>query len=483
MGLYQNDFNCEKMEAVLDPETRFINHKMSPPDEIVRWLAIPQSESSLKQERGIGRLIAMDWGNYPVSTSPSEVQTKKDKIESNTESNTSGEKAEKTLNKLIEYGPSAEFPSVFAAKYQEADSLRSGAVVGSVGPLPNEEWQADYSDKILLVIGKDGTNEDSDETSGKVLDVVPVPPNRKQEEPTGDGIVDIVREKANDEATRVVDEIINEGSHQEANPDSEDGVNDLGYYILQAVGMNEDANWIRYRDYPLFASIQHRGTTNGWNKGSDHLRAAYSISLDKELSGLDDFHARIENDGEIVHRSGIGWSKLRASDDRSEINGPVALLSDGQLETLSNEFLRGGAPADENNQEPYYHQVHNTYPVGGSLADVDILAAGTDRANKTQVEIAAQVSFETDSYQDKMDRLVAWMDGITEEGASQDVWYFGPKCISGSINEGKLEECGFIPIERLPKLFEESDELDEAVVEDIFSIPPTEKVSMPGSQK
>jgi len=463
------------MDVVSDPDTRFINHKIDPPDEIVRWLALPQSEAPIKQDRDIGRLVAMDWGNYPASTSPEEVRKRKDRAESNTGSNTDGEKAERTLEKLIENGPGADEPSVIAARYQDASNLRSGALVGSIGPLPNEDWEATHREEILLVIGRGG----QDDAPAEVLDAVPVPPNTRQDEPEGNDIGDIVFARANDVAAEAIKTIIETGCEREGDDNVEQrSDSDIGYYLLQAVEFNRDVNWIRYRDFPLFASIQHRGTTNGWNKGSDHLRAAYSIGTVQGLKRLDDFYDRVHGEGEIEHPSGVVWSTLRADEERPEVSGPIALLSDGQLETVANEFLRGGAP-DLVDDEHRYHRVHNTYPVGGSLADVDILATGETLNDGTPVEIAAQVSFETDSHLEKMARLTAWQDSAVESEVSQEVWYFGPEEIRDDMCDAGLSADWFVPIETLPKLFHESDRLDEEVLNAIFRVPSEEVVAIP----
>jgi hypothetical protein len=83
-----------------DPNTFYINHNdIGPSEEIVSWLAAPKSESEIKENRGLGRLAAMDWDPYPLSTEPAEVEERKDRVDGDG----NGNNAKKSLDRLTDY--------------------------------------------------------------------------------------------------------------------------------------------------------------------------------------------------------------------------------------------------------------------------------------------------------------------------------------------------------------------------------------------
>jgi hypothetical protein len=173
--------------------------------------------------------------------------------------------------------------------------------------------------------------------------------------------------------------------------------------VLQVIRLNSDhTKWVWYRDYPLFASIEHRGTTNGWNAGSEQLLAAY-------------IHAE--------NRSSILDEDLRADHGLTDIDSieSTDLLSDDELETLCSEYLRQGLFKSEEsvNIDPYERYTH-TYPVGGSLQSVDIVAE--DLA--TEQTILSQVTFESTA-DDKVNDLVSASGKHDTEAENIDAWFFG----------------------------------------------------------
>lgn len=192
--------------------------------------------------------------------------------------------------------------------------------------------------------------------------------------------------------------------------------------VLQVVRLNSDhTKWVWYRDYPLFASINHRGTTNGWNTGSEQLLAAY-------------IHAE--------NRSSILDGDLRADHGLTDIDSieSTDLLSDDELETLCSEYLRQGLFETENSVdiEPY-EQYRHTYPVGGSLQSVDIVAE--DLA--TEQTILSQVTFES-AADDKVNDLVSASGEHDAETENIDAWFFGKEA---AVAEASVDSDIVTPIE------------------------------------
>lgn len=213
---------------------------------------------------------------------------------------------------------------------------------------------------------------------------------------------------------------------------SEDGGVDC-VTVLQVVRLDSEyTKWVWYRDYPLFASINHRGTTNGWNTGSEQLLAAY-------------IHAE--------NRSSILDEDLRADHGLTDIDSIESkdLLSDDELETLCSEYLRQGLFEAEDSVEiePYDRYTH-TYPVGGSLQSVDIVAE--DLATKQT--ILSQVTFDS-AAASKVNDLVSAAEDNNAETKNIDAWFFG---VDAAAAEADVDSNIVTPIEiqTVIEQFEES---------------------------
>ena len=150
----------------------------------------------------------------------------------------------------------------------------------------------------------------------------------------------------------------------------------------------------------------------GWNKGNQHLYAAYYSSVCDEvnITRVDEVYDIIDKDKSSV------WA-----------------LSEGQLEALCGEYLR-------RNYDNYVELIS----AGGSLSEADIFG-GIENNSR---EILAQVTFETDSSQveSKLQRLLAY----ESDKSPTDIWFFGPK----NLEENLPDQIGgadiadvYVPIE------------------------------------
>lgn len=204
--------------------------------------------------------------------------------------------------------------------------------------------------------------------------------------------------------------------------------------VLQVLRLNSDhTKWVWYRDYPLFASINHRGTTNGWNTGSEQLLAAY-IHAENRSSILDE---DLRADHGLTDIDSIESIDLLSDD---ELEALCSLLSDDELETLCSEYLRQGLFETENSVdiEPY-EQYRHTYPVGGSLQSVDIVAEDLAR----EQTILSQVTFES-AADDKVNDLVSASGEHDAETENIDAWFFGK---DAAVAEASVDSDIVTPIE------------------------------------
>jgi hypothetical protein len=169
----------------------------------------------------------------------------------------------------------------------------------------------------------------------------------------------------------------------------------------------------------------HRGTTNGWNKGSEQLIAAY---------------LGVENLLDVPQRA--------ADELGMEIEATVELLSSGQLETLCSEYLRGQV------YEQYFHE----YPVGGSLTAADIIARDADSDSR----VISQVTF--DGAKDGKVRALASYASAMEDDV--DLWYFGDGVSESDIPDDVEVDISVKPI---AEVFEEMH--GNSVREAILTVP------------
>lgn len=323
-----------------------------------------------------------------------------------------------TLEDFIGY---VEDGVVLGVRNNSHPDLQGGMLVGSAGPITGATVPEQSMRIIVSRAGNPNGWECSCEgncTSGcSVIGSVPVRPRAGE-----DDILETAREtspKAHEVLQALVE--LREGPKDEVTVLNdttitlEDGSAE-GVTVLQAIKLNtDDTRWIWYRDFPAFATLQHRGTTNGWNKGSEQLMAAYE-----------------------------GVTNLA---DVSE-STTVELLSSGQLETLCSEYLRS------QQYEGYFHE----YPAGGSLTAADVVARDGDTGRR----VISQVTFDGGN-ESKIRALASY---ATESERDIDLWYFGSAVSDEDIPDDVKEEIIMKPIE---EVFGEME--GTAVLNSILSVP------------
>jgi hypothetical protein len=359
------------------------------------------------------KLAAMHYQDLPIATDP--------------DSFSEGHDGVGTLEDFIGY---VENGVVLGVRNNSHPELQGGMLVGSAGPVTGATVP---EQSMRIIVSRDGDPNDwqcsceGNCTSGcSVVGSVPVEPRAGK-----DDILEAAR-KVSPEAHEVLQALVElreESKDEVAVLDGtsitlEDGSAD-GVTVLQAIKLNEDdTRWAWYRDFPAFATLQHRGTTNGWNKGSEQLIAAYQ-----------------------------GVANLADSSESTT----VELLSSGQLETLCSEYLRS------QKYENYFHE----YPAGGSLTAADVVA----RDGETGKRVISQVTFDGG----KASKIRALGSYATEGEQDIDLWYFGSAVSDEDIPDEVREEINMKPIE---EVFDEME--GTAVRESIMSVPT--KPPTPGSE-
>lgn len=363
------------------------------------------------------KLAAMHYQDLPIATDPDSFSEEHDGVG--------------TLEDFIGY---VENGVVLGVRNNSHPDLQGGMIVGSAGPVTGA---AVPEQSMRIIVSRDSSPGDWEcscegncTTGCSVIGSVPVEPREAE-----DDILESARE-VSPEAHEVLQALVElrEGSKDEATvlDDTTITVEDgsaTGVTILQAIKLNEDdTRWVWYRDFPAFATLQHRGTTNSWNKGSEQLEAAYQ-----------------------------GVANLADASD----SPTVKLLSSGQLETLCSEYLRS---------EKYKNYFHE-YPAGGSLTAADVVA----RDGKTGKRVISQVTFDGG----KASKIRALASYATESERDIDLWYFGSGVSDEDIPEGVRKEIKMKPIE---DVFGEME--GTAVREAILSVsknPPTPGSEYPNS--
>lgn len=350
------------------------------------------------------KLAAMHYQDLPLSTDPASFSDDQDGV--------------RTLENFINY---VEERFVLGVRNNAHPELQGGMLVGSAESVAD----ASVSERPMRIIVSRTDDPDDWACSCEgsctsecgVIGSIPVEPRAKEDE-----ILKVAREVA-PKAHEVLEALIElrEGLEEEITvlDDTvirlEDGSMDE-VTVLQAIKLDEaDTRWVWYRDFPAFATLQHRGTTNGWNKGSEQLMAAY-----EEVDNLA---------------------------DTSETT-TVELLSSGQLETLCSEYLRS------KKYESYFHE----YPAGGSLTAADVIA----HDEETDRRVISQVTFDGG----KSSKIQALASYVSENEQDIDLWYFGSDVDEGDIPEEVEKEINMKPIE---EVFEEME--GTAVRGSILSVP------------
>lgn len=403
-------------------ETAYINHKSDVdfPKETALYLAQHQ-------------LAGMHYQDAPVTTSTNEYS-----------GSGSG-----TFDSFCDY---ATEPHVIGVRNNAHPMLKGGMMVGSVVPPDGVSSSHESPMGIVVTLSDRDSIDDVDRerydrirqnTSGfgpdeydSVIADIPLPPGL-----TGDEIISRIQSTVETapEVANFLHQLHSISEHDrtftafdETFEVSKSGNLDC-VTVLQVIRLDpEYTKWVWYRDYPLFASINHRGTTNGWNTGSEQLLAAYT-------------HA--ENRFSILNEG------LQASHGLTDID-PIEskdLLSADELETLCSEYLRQGLFENEGSVdvEPYDRYTH-TYPVGGSLQSVDIVAE--DLA--TEQTILSQVTFES-AADGKVNDLVSAAGDHDVERKNIDAWFFG---VNAAAAESGVDSDIVTPIEiqTVIEQFEES---------------------------
>lgn len=312
-------------------ETAYINHKSDVdfPKETALYLAQHQ-------------LAGMHYQDAPVTTSTNEYS-----------GSGSG-----TFDSFCDY---ATEPHVIGVRNNAHPMLKGGMMVGSVVPPDGVSSSHESPMGIVVTLSDRDSIDDVDRerydrirqnTSGfgpdeydSVIADIPLPPGL-----TGDEIISRIQSTVETapEVANFLHQLHSISEHDrtftafdETFEVSKSGNLDC-VTVLQVIRLDpEYTKWVWYRDYPLFASINHRGTTNGWNTGSEQLLAAYT-------------HA--ENRFSILNEG------LQASHGLTDID-PIEskdLLSADELETLCSEYLRQGLFENEGSVdvEPYDRYTH-----------------------------------------------------------------------------------------------------------------------------
>lgn len=349
-------------------------------------------------------LAAMHYQELPISTDP-------DSFAENHE-------GQSTLEKFIEY---VDEGAVLGVRINAHPDLQGGMTVGSAGPVEDEKTP---DSPMRLIVSRsadpDGWACDCEGacTAGcSVVGSIPVRPRTKE-----DAILEAARERA-PEAYEVLQALVDlrDGHGYEATVLNdtaltlEDGET-KEITLLQAIQLNsDDTRWVWYRDFPAFATLQHRGTTNGWNKGSEQLVAAY------------------EGVKNLLNHSATTT---------------VEVLSPGQLETLCSEYLRS------EKYEEYFHE----YPAGGSLTAADVIASDAETGRR----VISQVTFDGAN----ASKIRALASYVSEDEKDVDLWYFGSEVGPEDVPEDVDQE---IQMKSVEDVFDEMR--GSSVLDSILTVP------------
>jgi hypothetical protein len=349
-------------------------------------------------------LAGMHYAELPVSTTKSDFEDLSDSISSNC--------GKGTFESFVDY---VRDPTVLGVRNNAHPDLKGGLITGTVNsPRPDVTNSRKPMGLLLTLSEQDDLSDENEEKIERLRkrtqDIGPTD-SVFADIPLAQGLSsqDILDETRDMRDT--VPEVIEflselaaadpDGSFEAFNEEfklSEGSLDTI--HVFQVLRLNpKDTRWVWYRDYPLFGSINHRGTTNGWETGASQLLAAY---------------AGVRKRDEIRD---ITWvdSKFNNKD----------LIAADELETLCSEFLRQGlftelnrVEREKSDKEPYGRYVH-TYPVGGSLQSVDIVAEDLD----TGRPILSQVTFESQA-SSKVRDLASSIDPYTDS-KEVDAWFFG----------------------------------------------------------
>jgi hypothetical protein len=308
--------------------------------------------------------------------------------------------------------------------------------VGDVGPVQDND--SDYLVHIVLCRGKgtDPQNDDLD-PENRVVGHLTVPLGTRQAK---------VVKQATGHLKKEMHKLIQEG----------DGHEELR--VLQAVELQEP-EWVWYRDYPMFGSIRHHGTTARWKAGSQQLVAAY-IGVEQ----LPDVRDHTQLIKEL-------WNETRS---RIENRSNVEMLSDGQLEVLCDEYLRSNldkhhGKIKSNIQE--YQEYFHLQPVGGSQIAVDIIAHDAHKGRG----ILSQVTFESGATS-KINDLLTY---INNENISEfDLWYFGSNAHGDPELQSEFDDES-VQLRSIEDIYRLMKKHRPTVVEELLSVPDPSTTSSP----
>lgn len=320
------------------------------------------------------RLAGMHYQDLPFSTNPESFEENHD--------------GSGTLKKFINY---VEDGAILGVRNNAHPMLQGGLIVGSAGPTDGVE-QPEHSMRIIVTRPSDPDGweckcEGNCTAGCSLIGSVPVDPRADEAE-----VLKAAEEHA-PEAHEVLQALVRLRDEKVDQVtvlgDTKITLNENGsadeVTILQALKLNpDDSHWVWYRDFPSFATLLHRGTTNGWNRGNEQLIAAY-LGVGNLLK----------------------VSRKAADELGMEIDATVELLSSGQLETLCSEYLR----------EEVYKQYFHEYPAGGSLTAADVIARDSDSESR----VISQVTFDGPK-EGKIRALASYASTVEDD---VDLWYFG----------------------------------------------------------
>lgn len=355
-------------------DTAYVNHAWSESE----WN--PVTAALYKNE-----IAAVHFSDYPLSLDSEEW-----------EAHVSSHKAN-SIGRLSEYKKDGQ---ILAVSYTNHPDLSGGRYVGAVGPADTDIDSENQ--EMLILVCKLG---DEIETDNAIVDMISVPIGATEAHIKNR--IDQLEGQALDYVQAVLEE----------EDEPEDRFTE--YYILKGFKLT-DPVWVWNQDFPGLWAANKRSTIMGWNKGDQHLYAAYYRAVEQRTT-LD----RVDDVYDIIDRK----------------KSAVWALSQGQLEALCGEYLR-------RNYENYVELIS----AGGSLPDADIFAATEDDA----LEILAQVTFETDTekVKKKMRNLLAY----ETDNQTVDFWFFGPdeteEELPSSISGTDVGEV-YKPIEQVYNEFEE----------------------------
>jgi hypothetical protein len=357
------------------PDTAYVNHAWS-----------SEAWNPIITALYRNQIAAIHFGEYPVSFDSAEWDEVKEK---NTPKN--------SINRLCKYNHEGR---IVAVSYTGHPSLCSGRYVGTVGPVGTKNEQNNH--EMALLVCRFGADIDPDDVILGTLSV-PIEAAQSQIEPRLDNLTD----EASDYVWSVIE---NEGLPEEQSDQ---------YRILKGIQLYEtDVDWVWNQDFPGLWAANKRGTLMGWDKGNQHLYAAYYSAVSEDnISRVDDVYDILGTD-----KSGV-WA-----------------LSEGQLEALCGEYLR-------RKNDNYVELIS----AGGALSDVDIFGGIEDKSG----EVLAQVTFETDTskVEEKLRRLLAY----DSDTYTADIWFFGPKSqeqqLPEEIEDTPLSDV-YLPIETVFEEFE-----------------------------